>query len=385
MNYTFQHQQLSQLFSLEKESIRIPESDMQIQNLEFNSDFRIDESQFTSQTSDYFGEDSQIAENWNFRYPVFIPSEKKNNKAIILLHGLNERDWTKYLVWAKYLTEKTCRSVILFPLAFHMNRGKKEWSDPRVMNSLANSRKSSFKNIVQISFANAALSNRLTEDPMRFYRAGLQSAQDLIQLMSQIKNGNHPLFEKNTHINFMGYSIGAFLTQILFIANPNKIFRGSNAALFCGGSTFNHMSGASKLIMDNLAYENLNNFYLNQFGRNLYTETKSHLSNQLQSVVHAFKAMIPIPAFSRLKEKRFSKLSKRIIAIGLLKDHVIPAKEIMETLKDKKGKVKFRFQMLDFPYHYSHENPFPVFSNEKGMQVDKSFELVFSQLASGLK
>ncbi len=385
MNYTFQHQQLSELFSLEKSEMKIPDSDFRIRNLEFNSSFKPDNIKSKPFSTDFFGEDAHISENWNFNYPVFVPSEKKNNKAIVLLHGLNERDWIKYLPWAKYLTEKTGRSVVLFPLAFHMNRGKKEWSDPREMTSLVHLRKNNFENIVQLSFANAALSKRLSEDPMRFYRAGLQSAQDLLHLVYQIKEGEHPLFEKNTNINFMGYSIGAFLTQILFMANPNRILSDSKAVLFCGGSTFNHMSGTSKLIMDNLAYENLNDFYLNRFEDQAIPEIKNRLSKQLESVIHAFKAMIPIPAFQRLREKTFSKLSKKITAIGLYKDQVIPAKEILETLKNRKGKMKFNFQMMDFPYKYSHENPFPVLNAESSVLVDKSFELVFSQIACELK
>lgn len=385
MNYTFQHQQLSQLFSLEKENIKVPGTHIQIRNLEFISDFRMDEIKTSRHSADCSFEDAKISENWNFSYPVFMPSENKNDRVILLLHGLNERDWTKYLPWAKYLTEKTGRSVILFPLAFHMNRGKKEWSDPRQMNNLVNTRKNNNKNIVQLSFANAALSNRLSEDPMRFYHAGLQSAHDLLLLISQIKNGEHPLFEKNTHINFMGYSIGAFLTQILFMANPNHILKDSKVFLFCGGTTFNHMYGTSKLIMDNLAYNDLNEFYLNQFGKETVTEKKNAITKQLQSVIFAFKAMIPIPAFHSLRLKTLTKLSEKLTVIGLLKDRVIPAKEIMDTLKNKRGKLIVNFQTLDFPYQYSHENPFPVLQGENAINVDNCFELVFSQIARNLK
>jgi hypothetical protein len=385
MDYTFQYQQLSQLFSLGKENIKIPETNFRIRNLEFKSNFKMDENKADGHSAEYSFEDAQISENWNFKYPVFVPSENKNSRAIILLHGLNERDWTKYLPWAKYLAEKTGRSIILFQLAFHINRGKKEWSDPRQMNDLVNTRKNCNENIVQLSFANAALSNRLSEDPMRFYRAGLQSAHDLLSLISQIKNGEHPLFEKNTHINFIGYSIGAFLTQILFMANPNHILKESKNFLFCGGTTFNHMYGTSKLIMDNLAYEDLNDFYLNQFEKKTDTIKKNAISNQLQSVIYAFKAMIPLPAFHNLRQKTLAKLTQKLTVIGLLKDRVIPVKEIMETLKNNKGKLNFDFTILDFPYHYTHENPFPVYYDENAIQVDRNFELVFSKIARILK
>jgi len=385
MGYTSQHRLLHELFSLDKTEMQIPDSTMIIRNMEFISTFSFPQQEQVHFKLEYCHEDAQIQQNWNFSYPVFSPNNKKNNRAIILLHGLNERNWTKYLTWADYLARHTNRTVILFPLAFHMNRGKKEWSDPRSMNVLANSRKNSYDQIVQLSFANAALSNRLTQDTMRFYRAGLQSAHDLFQLLNQIKLGQHPLLEKNTQVNFMGYSIGAFLTQILFMANPGNIFKDSKAVLFCGGTTFNKMMGASKLIMDNLAYKNLLGFYVKKFENKMLTDPGNYLSHKLNSVIQAFKAMIPLPSFSTLKESAFSQLSEKILTIGLLKDQVMPANYIKETLKNKRGRINFKVMFTDFPYNYSHENPFPVFHSEKSELVDQSFEQIFRHIAISLK
>ncbi len=385
MGYTNRYQVLNDTFSFEKENILIKDSKVNIHNLEFNSSFTksIAGNSYSSFSS-YRKEDIKINENWNFIYPIFSPGKIQNNKAIILLHGLNERDWTKYLPWAELLAEQTGRTVILFPLAFHMNRGKKEWSDPRQMSNLVNTRKNSFENINQLSFANAALSNRLTEDPMRFYRAGLQSAHDLIQLLYQIKKGEHPFLEKNTEINFFGYSIGAFLTQIMFMANPGNLLSSSKAVLFCGGTTFDHMFGTSKLIMDSLAYEKLNSFYMQQFNQKLFKTNRFHFSFYLDSIIQSFKAMIPLPNFQWLKELTFSKLSTRIMAIGLLKDKVIPALYIHETL-NASGNKNPKIILEDFPYDYTHENPFPVNKLHLSVQVDKCFEQIFSGIALALK
>ncbi len=384
MSYTYQYKVLRDVFSMEKPYVKIPDSSTSIHNLDFTSTFHMPEQNETGYSS-FSSVDTQIQENWNFSYPVFTPHDKKNDRAIILLHGLNERDWTKYLTWADYLAQHTQRTIILFPLAFHMNRGKKEWSDRRSMTDLANNRKSAYEKVARLSFVNAALSNRISEDPMRFYRAGLQSAHDLLQLLYQIKKGEHPLLEKKSHINFMGYSIGAFLTQIMFMANPGNILKNSKAVLFCGGTTFNHMSGTSKLIMDNLAYENLNSFYLKQFEKAKLSVSGNFFSKRLGPVVRSFKAMIPIPTFNPLKDKTFTQIAKKISAIGLLKDEVIPAREIKETLQTKRGKIKFQFKLIDFPYHYTHENPFPTFTNEQGLIVDRSFENTFSTIAAALK
>jgi predicted esterase len=385
MDYTQRFQFLNELFSLDKENMEIPGSGLRIQNLEFSSTLRIPWAEEKLQPDCYCTEDSKIKENWFFNYPVFVPSGRKNSRAIILLHGLNERDWTKYLPWGEYLAKTTQRTVILFPLAFHMNRGKKEWSDPRSMNNLAVSRKKTNRDIRQLSFANAALSNRLTEDPMRFYRAGLQSANDLVQLLSQIKNGSFPLLEKNAQVNFLGYSIGAFLTQILFMANPKQLFQHSKAVLFCGGTTFNNMFGTSKLIMDNVAYEKLIEFFMNHFENQPVAVSANHSSFHLNSVIRSFKAMIPLPSMVQFKEAAFSRLSKKINAIGLLKDKVIPAKEIWETLKTNCGRKNIPVQLADFPYEYTHENPFPVKKEPFSVPVDQSFEQMFSHIALSLK
>jgi hypothetical protein len=95
--------------------------------------------------------------------------------------------------------------------------------------------------------------------------------------------------------------------------------------------------------------------------------------------------MIPLPAFHNLRQKTLAKLTQKLTVIGLLKDRVIPVKEIMETLKNNKGKLNFDFTILDFPYHYTHENPFPVYYDENAIQVDRNFELVFSKIARILK
>jgi phage-related protein len=63
----------------------------------------------------------------------------------------------------------------------------------------------------------------------------------------------------------------------------------------------------------------------------------------------------------------------------------MPAKDIKETLKDKRGRINFQVMFTDFPYAYSHENPFPIFKTEKSELVDKSFEHIFSQIAFSLQ
>ena len=81
-------------------------------------------------------------ENIKFRYHLFRPKgDNKVNHVILLFHGFNEKYWTKYLTWAKTLVEETGKAVLLFPIAFHMNRAPLSWSDSRQMFAISQQRK----------------------------------------------------------------------------------------------------------------------------------------------------------------------------------------------------------------------------------------------------
>lgn len=322
-----------------------------------------------------------IRENQSFTYPVIFPeSESKFSQAIVLLHGLNERSWTKYLVWAYYLAEKTGRPVILFPIAYHMNRSPLAWSNPRIMTPLLAERSIHFGHIPMASFANLALSERLTENPVRFVTSGAQSAGDLEQLALQVSAGNHPLFEKGTHIDLFAYSIGAFLAQIVMLANPGNLFTDTRLFIFCGGAFFDQMDGTSKLIMDKNAFDCLRKYYIQDLG----TQSDNHpgFAEYLKSTQlgTAFSAMLSSGKLKAFRESVFSKLKDQISSVVLKNDKVIPATGAIEALGPGSD-----IRVLDFPYEYSHEIPFPV--GEKGIipSVDAAFKEVFGKAAAFLK
>jgi len=260
MIYTEKYHQLKSHFSPEADKMLFPDSDITCNWVRFESG---NTSELAEERELHFHRlsglnsraDEEIVENRVFSYPVFKNSgSAKSQKAIILLHGLNERNWNKYLVWAHYLVSKTGRPVILFPIAFHMNRSPETWSNPRVMATYLAARKQRLGEVPLSSFANVALSERLSEDPLRFFTSGQQSAADLVQLALQLKKGEHPLFEKGTSPDLFAYSIGAFLAQILLLGNPEGLFTDSRLFLFCGGAFFDDMDGESKLIMDQKAF-----------------------------------------------------------------------------------------------------------------------------------
>ena len=54
-------------------------------------------------------------ENNRFQYTIFMPRRKKKaDRLILLLHGLNEKNWKKYFAWAHTLTEELDCPVSFF-------------------------------------------------------------------------------------------------------------------------------------------------------------------------------------------------------------------------------------------------------------------------------
>lgn len=369
MEYTKTYNELKSIFTIEKKRISIPDSEIKINNIRFRSE--IPSIEFSNQY------DTQIAENKSFSYPVFSPRNKKSDKVILLLHGLNERSWVKYLPWAYYLAQSTDSYVILFPISFHINRSPSSWKDPRVMVPFMKDRNSSFGEISMSSFANIALSNRLTEDPMRFFKSGYQTTTDIVKLLSGIRNGEHEIIPKTNKFNIFAYSIGAFLAEIILMGNPGNLFSESKLFIFCGGSVFSNMQGSSKLIMDSYAFNKVYNFYLNDFEETL--TGKSPLVDFLQSsqIGMAFRAMIDLGRLKTFRENILRNLRGQIHSISLLKDSVIPSKGVVSTLGN--SDMTDIVDIWDFPYTYAHENPFPIFDSSHSNKVDYWFERVFSE------
>jgi hypothetical protein len=243
-------------------------------------------------------------------------------------------------------------------------------------------RNSTLGEINMSSFANIAISSRLTEDPMRFFKSGYQTTTDIVKLLSGIRDGEHEIIPKTSNINIFAYSIGAFLAEIILMGNPENLFSGSKLFIFCGGSVFSNMQGSSKLIMDSLAFDRVYKYYLNDFEKTL--TGKSPLVDFLHSsqIGLAFRSMIDLGRLKTFRENILKKLRDQIHTVTLFKDAVIPCKGVISTL----GNLNKRniVDVWDFPYGYTHENPFPVLDFPVSKKVDYWFERVFEEAAAFL-
>jgi len=406
MGYLSDYTYLKDHFSLNEKMIPLYDGAFFLYNLPFESenycilpgeDQYDDEGEIFPRTPDYQNaispeineilnlSDSRVYENRFFNYSVFQPRDiKKSKKVIILMHGLNEKNWVRYLAWAKRLMELTGSTIILFPIAFHMNRAPADWSDFRMMNDLKFIREGLFPAIAGSSFANVAISTRLHILPQRFFWSGLQTFYDILQLIRLVRSGNHPLIDADAGIDFFAYSIGAFLTQVLRLANPGNMLSRSKMFLFCGGPVFNRMTPVRKSILDSEANIALYSFFIEHLENYVKSDKRlAHYFSEFHSEGLVFKAMLDYNKMMEFREQKLRSVSEYIMAIALKKDKVVPSYEVLNTLMGADRDIPIDVRILDFPFQYSHENPFPLdLRIEKA--VNESFNEIFNIAADFL-
>jgi hypothetical protein len=330
--------------------------------------------------------DSKVKENQIFRYHVFKPAGiEKSTGIIIMFHGFNEKYWYKYLPWAKRLMDETGKTIVMFPIAFHMNRAPHEWSDRRLMYEVSEIRKKAFPNIVRSSLSNVAISARLQSKPERFFWGGLQTYDDVLQLINQIKSGDHPHIDAAADIDIFSYSIGSLLSQILMMTNPEHYFDKSKLCMFCGGAVFNRMSPVSKFILDSESNVTLYSYIIEHFDSHLKNDQRlrHYFCNEHPEGIN-FRCMLDYKTMKTYREEIFRSLSNQIMAITLEKDTVIPPYEVANTLQGSARNIPVNVEILDFPYEYKHEDPFPLAENSKEM-VNQCFDQVFNKAVNFFK
>lgn len=430
MKYRQYHDILKSTFDLDTKEINIPSLRMTIKNIPFES-YAVNllpgqESYHCLEHNKIFSAppdlgtiprepallellqkpDSAIEENRKFNYSVIFSTYRKNTRkqrknldkktgkpalkgkwkekssgAIILLHGLNEKDWSKYLPWAAKLIELTGKTVILFPIAFHMNRAPAEWGIPRKMSLVCQERKKSYWRISHSSFANSAISARLQVQPQRLLWSGLQSYFDLVQLLREIKSGFHPLIDKRERVDIFAYSIGVFLAQILLMSNPYNFFSESRLFCFCGGPTLNRMSPTSRYILDSEANIAVYSFFIEHLEQELTKDERlQHYLSKLHPEGAYFRCMLDYHKMKSFREDRLREISRQIAAIALKQDAIVPASEVAATLRGENRDIPIRLRVLDFPFAYDHVIPFPLSSNQQD-EVEKAFRRIFKAAA----
>ncbi|NJL14860.1 MAG: hypothetical protein HC913_18910 [Microscillaceae bacterium] len=181
----------------------------------------------------------------------------------------------------------------------------------------------------------------------------------------------------------MGYSAGAFLAQVLLMANRQELFSQSKALLFCGGPLLSRMRLTSRYIMDSEAHRAIQEYYLENFDKKLEEDTQlQQLFEQAQRGGAFFRSLLSehYPEGKQLRQNRLAELRTQLLALTLAQDEVMTPEEVRASLCDAGGQMLVPMEVFDFDFPYSHVNPFPATPRHEEA-VSLAFSRVMSRMA----
>jgi pimeloyl-ACP methyl ester carboxylesterase len=302
-------------------------------------------------------EDNRIGQNLRFRYPLVrealsAGTARRHDRAVIVLHGLNERSFSKYIPWAYHLWKGCNAPVLLFPMTFHINRVSPQWAREQQANLEARKAIPGNENVHRF---NAVISHRLGTHPERFIWGAIQSFWDIVDLVRQIRDGRHAHVDPDAEIDLLGFSAGGYVALVLMLENPEGLFSHSRAVLFASGSMVRDVNLSSHLIVDQAAEIALMNLYVKHrkklSGPRLLHWMEAHREGQW---FNCFCGLMPDRA--RL-DPRLRALAPRLLGIANSNDSVFPTGAIHNTLQGVHRDIPIRVEELDLGIH---ENPFAI-------------------------
>jgi hypothetical protein len=299
--------------------------------------------------------DCDIGENLDFRFPLLrdIPAGGAAAPArhlVILLHGLNERSFTKYVPWAYHLWRATGAAVALFPLSLHIGRVNRAWGGD--LDAYLRRRRQVDRNENVHSF-NCVISDRLDAHPERFFWGGLQSHGDVRDLVRQVRAGGLPQVLPEARIDLLGYSAGGYLSLALLLADEDGLFRDTRCVVFESGAALRSTSMSSRFIIDHACEVSLMKLYVRFTGRLANPRLSHWLAHH--ELGRWFRALCGDEAERPALEARLRQLAPRLLGIANLRDEVIPAPAILNTLAGLHRDTGVRVEELSLGVH---EHPF---------------------------
>lgn len=312
--------------------------------------------------------DFDIECNKRFEYHILKRADVATaDGCIIFFHGLNEKKWDKYLPWAYELAQKTHKAIMLFPIAFHMDRAETIWSDRHQMTEIVKFRKEKYPENTHFSYVNAATSSRLEAHPQRVFWSGLQTYSDIIEVVKDCKAGKIKSIAQDADLDLFGYSIGSFLSMIIKMADPHGFFTQSKVFCFCGGMTIDRMFPISKYIMDSQATIKMQSVFTELLSSDFKFDhrLKHYQDDDLHPQESWFKKMLRYNYFQREREERIHEIRSQVKAYVLEKDSVAPPIEALNTLQGGYRNINVDVEIKDFSFDYSHMVPFPLTHKHK--------------------
>jgi pimeloyl-ACP methyl ester carboxylesterase len=322
-----------------------------------NSHYRCEAHELDFEGEPVEGEigDALIDENIRFRYPLVRERHTgetlhRHDRVLILLHGLNERSFSKYLPWAYQLWAGTGAPVLLFPLTFHVNRVLPAWATTQ---REIYERRSQLAGNEGAHRFNAVISDRLEARPERFFWGGVQSYLDLVDLARTIRSGNHPHFTPDARIDLFGFSAGGYLTLMLLLEDPEGLFTDSRGIIFASGVPSRDLNLLSPFILDLAAEVAMMKLYVKK------VETLSNARMRHWFAAHGegqwIRALAGLRANRTLLEAKLKTVAARLLGIANINDDVMPTGSILNTLQGQNRDTGV--EVAEFAMGV-HESPF---------------------------
>lgn len=168
------------------------------------------------------------------------------------------------------------------------------------------------------------------------------------------------------------------------LTNHKGYFSKSRHATFCGGPVFNRLSPVSKFILDSEANVALYSFVVEHLESHIKRDRILREFFRNTEVGANFARMLNYNTDTQVREDMFRAISDRIYAIALKEDKIIPCYEVMNTLQGSRRDIDIKVDVLDYPYKYIHEDPFPSLEKIED-QVDEQFKYTFDKISNFLK
>lgn len=310
---------------------------------------------FEGEATTQWPTDAVIENNIHFRYPLVCirrPSAhvRRQERVLLLLHGLNERSFTKYIPWAYQIGRQTGSAVLLFPLTFHINRVFPDWGRTQRESFL---RRKEIGGNENAHLFNAVISERLGDHPERFFWGALQSYWDIVDLLRSIRTGHHPLIEPEARVDLFGFSAGGYVALALLLADEEGIFRDGRGVLFASCASVRDTNLSSRLIVDHMAEVSLMKLFVKYRDRLSTGRLKHWLDHHAEG--RWFNCFCGLSPKRTLLDLRLRELAPRLLGITNLNDQVMPPGAMLNALQGIRRDTGVCVEEFDLGIH---ENPF---------------------------
>lgn len=339
-------------------------------------DLQFKSEQVKEQPSDEQTSDKEIKENNEFRYPLVrkstsLDETQKRERMTIVLHGLNEFGFLKYMPWAYGILLGTNAPVAIFPLTFSVNRASQKWLSDRGKYRALRAGIPGNKNV---SPFNAIISERLDVHPERFFWGAIQSYWDIVDLVRQIRKDRHPHFAHNARVDFLGFSSGGYLALALLAMDHEGLFSESRACLFATCAEMRSLGGGSPFTLDAKAEYSMRKFYVDDVKTQPNNRMRHWFEDHPEGFwFHTLGGLLPDRT---RREVRLRELAPRLLGIANCNDRVMPPGAMLDALQGDGRDTGVRVENLNLGIH---EHPFCLSNYLLNRENEKKFLKPFDE------